>query len=140
MGAELRRTVTLLVAVFVLATAVSPATAITDEDLRDLRLELQEAVGELDTALWDQRVASDTSGLIQFEFDEMIIYAADTEETYRQLVDAAVVRSLALFNGVRDGTWLERSAAFTYLEASLAADQAAVAAKAEEIGEIELSL
>ena len=42
----------------VMATTTAPASAISDEDLRVLRLELQGALGELETATWDRRIAA----------------------------------------------------------------------------------
>ena len=43
----MRRTVLLAAAILLLSTVAAPATAVTDEELYDLRVELQEALGEL---------------------------------------------------------------------------------------------
>jgi len=136
----MKRVVLLGVTMVVMATAISPATAITDDDLRDARIELQDALGELDAALWEQRIASDNAGLMQFEYDEMAVYADEVDQEYAAITGAAFERARVLFTGVRDGSWSERAAIRTYLESALAGDTATIAAKAEEMAEIVVSL
>lgn len=128
------------VTLVLVAAVMAPATAITEEDLRDARIELQDALGELDTALWDQRIASDNAGFMQFEYDEMAEYAAEVEAEYNAMMGAAASRALVLFNGPRDGTWSERAAARVYLEAAIAADSLALATKLEEVTDVAGSL
>jgi murein DD-endopeptidase MepM/ murein hydrolase activator NlpD len=121
------------------ATAV-PAPAITEDDLRDLRLQLQEALGELETASWDQRIARDTIGLVQFEYDALAIDAEAAVAGYNDEVRAAGERSLALFVGPGGTSWSERAIGRRYLEAALESDQASQSARAEEIAGIRESL
>jgi murein DD-endopeptidase MepM/ murein hydrolase activator NlpD len=122
-----------------LATA-GPAPAITEEDLRDLRLQLQEALGALETATWDQRIALDTVGLVQFEYDALAADAEAAVARYNDHIRASGERSLALFVGAADGTWSERAISRRYLEASIEADESEQVVLAEELGAIRDSL
>ncbi|MGI9608973.1 MAG: M23 family metallopeptidase [Acidimicrobiia bacterium] len=115
------------------ATLAAPADAITDEELYDLRVELQGALGELETASWDRRIAADTIGLIQFEYDELALDADAAAIDYGTILDRAAERSLILFSGGREASWSDRAIANRYLEASLAADTARITAQAEVV-------
>ena len=129
----MRRTVLLAAAILLLSTVAAPATAVTDEELYDLRVELQEALGELETASWDRRMATDTIGLIEFEYDELAVDADVAHLEYGSLVERAADRSLVLFSGGKEASWSERAVATRYLEASLAGDTERIAAQAEVV-------
>jgi murein DD-endopeptidase MepM/ murein hydrolase activator NlpD len=132
--------VLLATAVLMLATTAAPAIAVTDEELYDLRLELQSALGELETASWDRRIAADTIGLVQFEYDEMVVDAEAAAQDYRVLLDRAADRSLVLFVGGREASWSERAIGHRYLEASLAVDADQMAAQSEVLTQVDADL
>jgi murein DD-endopeptidase MepM/ murein hydrolase activator NlpD len=132
--------VLLATAVLMLATTATPANAVTDEELYDLRLELQSALGELETASWDRRIAADTIGLVQFEYDELVIDAETAAQDYRVLLHRAADRSLVLFAGGREASWSERAIGHRYLEASLAVDAEQTAAQSEVLTQIDADL
>jgi murein DD-endopeptidase MepM/ murein hydrolase activator NlpD len=129
----MRRLFILAACAVVMATTMAPASAISDEDLRRLRLELQGALGELETATWDRRIAADTIGLVQFEYDELAFDAETALTDQAALTRSAGVRSLALFTGDRSGSWSERAIGSRYLESALVADGAVALARAEEV-------
>ena len=136
----MRRMLLLAVAILMLATTATPAVAVTDEELYDLRLELQGALGELETASWDRRIAADTIGLVQFEYDELAVDAETAVEDYGALVDRAADRSLVLFAGGREVSWSERAIGHRYLEASLAVDAGRIAAQSEVVMQLDADL
>lgn len=136
----MRTLAVLSVAGLILAMAAAPAPAITDEDLRALRLELQAALGELEAASWDRRIAVETGGLIQFEHAELSIDATTAQDDYDQMISAASQRALALFNGERDGSWSDRAIGRRYLQAALTIDDERVVAQAEQLDEIRADL
>jgi murein DD-endopeptidase MepM/ murein hydrolase activator NlpD len=124
--------VLLATAVLVMAAmAAPPAAAVTDEELYDLRVELQGALGELEAASWDRRIAADTIGLIRFEYDELALDADSAVVEYGSLLERAADRSLMLFAGASETLWSDRVIANRYLEAALAADTERIAAQAE---------
>jgi murein DD-endopeptidase MepM/ murein hydrolase activator NlpD len=123
-----------------LATTAAPAIAVTDEELYDLRLELQSALGELETASWDRRIAADTIGLIQFEYDELMLDAEAAAQGYRVLLDRAADRSLVLFAGGREVSWSERAIGHRYLEALLGVDAGQMAAQSEVRTQVDADL
>lgn len=128
----MRRMVLLATAGLLMATtAAPPAGAVTDEELYDLRVELQGALGELEAASWDRRIAVDTIGLIRFEYDELALDADSAIVEYGSLLERAADRSLMLFAGAREASWSDRAIANRYLEAALAADTERIAAQAE---------
>jgi murein DD-endopeptidase MepM/ murein hydrolase activator NlpD len=132
--------VLLATAVLMLATTAAPAIAVTDEELYDLRLELQSALGELETASWDRRIAADTIGLIQFEYDELMLDAEAAAQGYRVLLDRAADRSLVLFAGGREVSWSERAIGHRYLEALLGVDAGQMAAQSEVRTQVDADL
>ena len=136
----MRRILTAVFTLTMLVASAGPAPAITEDDLRDVRLELQEALGELETATWDQRIARDTIGLVQFEYDALAADAEASVGAYNGQVTRAGQHSLALFVGPAGGSWSERAIGRHYLEAMLASDQEAQAVRAEEIAVIRQSL
>ncbi|NNC90938.1 MAG: M23 family metallopeptidase [Acidimicrobiia bacterium] len=123
-----------------MATTMAPASAISDEDLRLLRLELQDALGELEAATWDRRIAADTIGLVQFEYDELAVDAETATAEQVALTASAGVRSLALFTGDASGSWSDRAIGRRYLEWALAADRDIALAKAEEVTRVRSNL
>jgi len=136
----MRRILTAVFTLTMLVASAGPAPAITEDDLRDVRLELQEALGALETATWDQRIARDTIGLVQFEYDALAADAEASVGAYNGQVTRAGQHSLALFVGPASGSWSERAIGRHYLEAMLASDQEAQAVRAEEIAVIRQSL
>jgi len=136
----MRRILTAVFTLTMLVASAGPAPAITEDDLRDVRLELQEALGALETATWDQRIARDTIGLVQFEYDALAADAEASVGAYNGQVTRAGQHSLALFVGPAGGSWSERAIGRHYLEAMLASDQEAQAVRAEEIAVIRQSL
>ena len=136
----MRRTVFLVTAILMLAAMAAPATAVTDEELYDLRLELQSALGELETASWDRRIAADTIGLVQFEHNELSLDADVVRAEYEGLLGSAAERSLVLFAGDREASWSERAIGHRYLEASLAADSERMMAQTEVMAQISSDL
>ena len=140
MDAALRRLGALVVVVGLVAGTAGPVAAITEEDLRNLRLQLQEALGELETATWDHRIAVDNIGLVQYEYDAL---ALDAEAARRDLAAAqetTAIRSLELFVGRRDGAWSTRTIAHRYLQAALDADRENLAADQNAIGDLDAGL
>ena len=129
----MRRLFILAACAVVMATTMAPASAISDEDLRELRLELQGALGELETATWDRRIAADTVGLVQFEYDELAGDAETALADQEALTRSAGIRSMALFTGDRGGSWSERAIGSRYLESALLADSAVTTTKAGEV-------
>jgi murein DD-endopeptidase MepM/ murein hydrolase activator NlpD len=132
----MRRTVLLVTTILTLASVAAPATAVTDEELYDLRVELQDTLGELEAASWERRIATDTIGLIQFEFDELAIDAEAAHVELGSLLSRAADRSLVLFSGGTEASWSDRAIAARYLEASLSADAARIAGQAEVISQL----
>lgn len=136
----MRLLVILVASAVTLGIVTAPASAITEEDLRDLRLELQDALGQLEAATWDERVASDSAGLVQFEYDEL---AGDAEAVLAEQAERrslAAGRSLALFVGAPEGPWYDRTIGRRYLEAALGADRGMVSAHAELVDGLETDL
>lgn len=140
MGVAMRRVVLLATAALLVATMAAPASAVTDEELYDLRVELQDALGELEAASWDRRIAVDTIGLIQFEYDELVVDADAARVEYGSILDRAADRSLVLFTGGREAAWSDRAIATRYLAASLAVDEAQIAAQAEVMMQFDADL
>jgi murein DD-endopeptidase MepM/ murein hydrolase activator NlpD len=136
----MRRLFILAACAVVMATTMAPASAISDEDLRQLRLRLQGALGELETATWDRRIATDTAGLVQFEYDKLVVDAETARAEQEALARSAGMRSLSLFTGDRNGSWWERTIGRRYLASVLEADGALALAKADEVTEIEANL
>ncbi|MBT8216060.1 MAG: M23 family metallopeptidase [Acidimicrobiia bacterium] len=136
----MKRAIGALGTALLIVLTAAPAPAITEDDLRDLRLEWEGAQGELETATWEQRIAADTRGLIQFEYDELAGEAAVAVAARTGAVEAAVDRSLVLFTGTSRGIWSESAIERRYLEAGLAADQARIAAREETVAGLEADL
>ncbi|MDH3539065.1 MAG: M23 family metallopeptidase [Acidimicrobiia bacterium] len=136
----MRRLFILAACAVVMATTMAPASAISDEDLRQLRLELQGALGELETATWDRRIATDTAGLVQFEYDKLAVDVETARADREARARSAGLRSLSFFTGDRNGSWWERTIGRRYLASALEADGALALAKADEVTEIEANL
>lgn len=137
MAAALRGAAALVVVVALLAAGTAPAGAISEDELRDLRLQLQEALGELETATWDHRIAVDNIGLVQFEYDELALDAEAARRDREAARQDAADRSLALFTGRRNGSWSERHVADRYLQSALTADAIGLAEAGAELGDVE---
>lgn len=136
----MRRSLGAFATFLLVVVMAAPAPAITEDDLRELRLEWEAAQGELETATWDQRIAADTRGLIQFEYDELAVEVAAAVTARTEAVHSAVDRSLVLFNGSGQGTWSEGAIERRYLEAALIADQARIAIRQESVSALEADL
>jgi murein DD-endopeptidase MepM/ murein hydrolase activator NlpD len=136
----MRRLFILVACALVTATTMAPASAVSDEDLRLLRLELEGAFGQLEAATWDRRIAADTVGLVQFEYDELAADAETALADQEVLTRSAGVRSLALFTGDQHGSWSERAIGSRYLASAFEADGAVAVAKAEEVNSIRANL
>lgn len=140
MAAVLRAVAAVAALLVGFAAVPAPAAAVTEDDLREKRLELQEALGELEAATWDHRIAGDNLGLLQFELEEL---AGETEGLRRARaadLDSAAGRSLALYNGLRDGSWLDRNIATRYLGAALDSDNRSLGESAAVIDEMDAGL
>ena len=114
-------------------TVAFPASASLEDDLREARLELQSAVTELEEATWDNRIAFDNGGLMQFEHDELLDDAAALAADYEASRGTALSRSLEIYHGPAGNTWADRSVAGVYLQAALNADRETVLTRAESV-------
>ncbi len=132
----MRRVALVATVILMLAAMAAPATAVTDEELYDLRIELQGRLGELETASWDRRIAADTIGLVQFEYDELAVDGEAALGEYEALLEAAAVRSLALFSGGREVSWSDRDIGRRYLEASLVLDAGRLSTQTDVMAQI----
>ena len=130
----------MLVVAVLVAGGAAPASAIDDDDLKDLRLELQAAIGEFETATWDQRIASDNIGLVQFELDALLADAEVARLTQEEAEGAALDRSMALFVGGNVDTWHERNLRSHYLEAALSHDVESLASERLVIAEMDAGI
>lgn len=130
----MRRILVLMFSVAVIALAVAfPASASLEDELREIRLELQSAVEELEAATWENRIASDNSGFLQFEHDELLPDAAALEADYLASLATSRSRSFEIFHGSVGTDWADRFIATTYLHAALDDDRETLRTKAEDV-------
>lgn len=130
----MRRAAAVAFAVGVLGLTVAfPASASLEDDLRETRLELQAVITDLEAATWENRIATDTGGLMQFEHDELLVDATALEADYAVAKATARSRSLEIFYVPAGATWSERSIAGAYLQAALGGDRATLDTKAESV-------